>query len=186
MKLMIASDIHGSLYWGRRLLEAMDREGAPRLLLLGDLLYHGPRNALPEQYAPQELAALLNGRKGRIFGVRGNCDAEIDQVMLSFPMMAEYCLVPLGDRLLFAAHGHQAAFDGPPPLMPGDLFVRGHTHRPAWEISEQGILCLNPGSVSIPKDGTPHGYMIVDGSLILWKDTDGNEYHRLTLNGKEN
>lgn len=181
MKLMIASDIHGSAHWCRCLLEAFDREEADRLLLLGDILYHGPRNPLPEEYAPMEVATMLNARKGSVFGVRGNCDAEIDQMVLQFPMMAEYCLLFAGARTIFVTHGHIWNTDRLPPLRPGDLLLHGHTHRPAWEETPEGIVYLNPGSVSIPKENTPHGYLLLEGEELIWKTLDGEVYHRLPL-----
>ena len=176
MKWMIASDLHGSAFWCRRLLEAFDREGAQRLLLLGDLLYHGPRNALPEDYAPMEVAALLNERAGQICAVRGNCDAEIDQAVLRFPIMADYCLLPLEERTVFVTHGHLYHKDALPPLQPGDILLHGHTHVPAREELEEGILYLNPGSVSIPKEDSWHGYMLLEDGGFLWKDMEGREY----------
>ena len=174
MKLMIASDIHGSAFWCRRMLEAFDREGAERLMLLGDVLYHGPRNPLPDGHAPMEVAAMLNERAGRIFAVRGNCDAEIDQMVLQFPIMADYALLFIGSRLIVAAHGHIL-----PALSPGDVLVQGHTHLPSWERSEKGVLVLNPGSVAIPKDGTPHACILLDEDGAEWKTTDGEVFHRI-------
>ena len=181
MKLMIASDIHGSAFWCRRLLEVFDREGADRLLLLGDILYHGPRNALPEEYAPMEVAAMLNERSGSVFGVRGNCDAEIDQMVLQFPMMADYGLLFAGTHAVFATHGHLWHKENLPPLRAGDVLLHGHTHVPCWEKSGEGVFIFNPGSVSIPKEDTPRGYLILDGSEWIWKDLNGEAYHRERL-----
>lgn len=184
-KLMIASDIHGSAYWCRRLIEAYEREGADRLLLLGDLLYHGPRNDLPEEYAPKEVIALLAPLAGRLLCVRGNCDAEVDQMVLPFPILAEYAILPLGERLIYATHGHIHNGQTPPPLMPGDVLLHGHTHVPAWEpFGEAGQnLYLNPGSVSIPKAGSAHGYMTLEpaSGRFDWKDMDGQIYHSLSI-----
>lgn len=180
MKIMIASDIHGSAYYCRELLAAFDREGADRLLLLGDILYHGPRNDLPRDYAPKEVAAMLNERKNVISCVRGNCDAEIDQMMLDFPMMADYCLLFLGGRTVFATHGHLFDAEKLPPLQPGDILLHGHTHVPAWQPAGEQLV-LNPGSVSIPKEDSPRGYMLLDESAAVWKKLDGTEYHALEL-----
>lgn len=168
MKWMIASDIHGSAYYCKRLLAAYDREGADRLLLLGDLLYHGPRNDLPRDYAPKEVLALLNGRKASILCVRGNCDTEVDQMVLEFPILAEYAVLSVGGRLIYADHGHK----DPPPLQKGDILLRGHTHIPLAEL-RKGVLWLNPGSVSIPKEGSWHGYMTLENGTFLWKDLEG-------------
>lgn len=155
MKLLIASDIHGAAGYCRDLLAAWDREGADRLLLLGDLLYHGPRNDLPPDYAPKEVIALLNARKNQIFCVRGNCDTEVDQMVLEFPVLADYAVLTAGSRLLYATHGHVYNTAHLPPLQPGDILLHGHTHIPAWEVFGTDNLYLNPGSVSIPKAGTP-------------------------------
>lgn len=173
MKWLIASDIHGSAFWCEKLLKAFEGEKADRLLLLGDLLYHGPRNELPEGYAPKEVFRLLNGYKDKIFAVRGNCDAEIDQAVLEFPMMADYCLLVQGERMLFATHGHIYNDCAIPPLSKGSILLQGHTHVPRFEEKE-GILFLNPGSVSLPKDGSAHSYMLLEGSRLLLKSlSDG-------------
>ena len=181
MKLMIASDIHGSAYYCKALLEAFEREQADRLLLLGDILYHGPRNDLPREYAPKEVIAMLNGMKEKIFCVRGNCDTEVDQMVLEFPILADYCILPVKDRLIYATHGHNHNLQALPPLQRGDILLHGHTHIPAWEAFGNGNLYLNPGSVSIPKAGSSHSYMILDGNTAQWKSLDGGVYHEETL-----
>ena len=181
MRTLIASDIHGSALFCGRLLDAFRREEAERLLLLGDILYHGPRNDLPEGYAPKEVAEQLNALSAPVLGVRGNCDAEIDQVVLDFPMMAEYCLLLAGGRSFFVTHGHLYNTASLPPLRPGDILLHGHTHVPCWESFGDGNLYLNPGSVSIPKEDSPRGYMLLTDSEIVWKDLDGKPYHRLAL-----
>ena len=136
------------------LVRAFHREGADRLLLLGDLLYHGPRNDLPREYAPKRVAELLNDLAGSVLCVRGNCDAEVDQAMLLFPILAEYAALFVGDRVIFATHGHRYNDDTLPPLKKGDILLTGHTHIPMC-AETAGILCLNPGSVSIPKEDSP-------------------------------
>ena len=181
MKLMIASDIHGSAYFCRQLLEAFQREQADRLLLLGDILYHGPRNDLPRDYAPKEVLAMLNGMKERIFCVRGNCDTEVDQMVLEFPILADYCILPVGDRLIYATHGHNYNLQKLPPLQPGDILLHGHTHIPAWERFGDHNLYLNPGSVSIPKMDSAHSYMTLENSTLQWKSLDGSVYHTETI-----
>lgn len=181
MKLLIASDIHGAAGYCRRLLDAWDREGDCRLLLLGDILYHGPRNDLPPQYAPKEVLALLNARKGRIFCVRGNCDTEVDQMVLDFPILADYALLDLGGRLVYATHGHVYNLSQLPPLQPGDILLHGHTHVPAWQPFGTDNYYLNPGSVSIPKEQTPHSYLVLEGRTFTWKQLDGTPYHTLTV-----
>ena len=234
MKIMIASDIHGSAHYCRRMLDAFDREDADRLLLLGDILYHGPRNDLPEGYAPKEVIAMLNERKSQIFCVRGNCDTEVDQMVLEFPILADYCILTLdavkssgrysegdpadkydtddpadagraqGDkpdaddpagtdqeqtdasqrtggsghsRLIYTTHGHRFNIDNLPPLSDGDILLQGHTHIPSWQSFGSGSICLNPGSVSIPKAGSRHSYMILEGRQASWKDLAGDIYH---------
>ena len=177
MKLLIASDIHGAAGYCRDLLAAWDREGADRLLLLGDLLYHGPRNDLPPDYAPKEVIALLNARKNQIFCVRGNCDTEVDQMVLAFPILADYAVLPAGERLVYVTHGHHFNTKTPPPLCQGDVLLHGHTHIPAWEPFGRENLYLNPGSVSIPKNDTAHGYMTLENGVFTWKTLSGEPYH---------
>ena len=168
MKWMIASDLHGSAPACRELLSAFRREGADRLLLLGDLLYHGPRNDLPAGYDPKAVIALLNGCAGSIYCVRGNCDAEVDQMVLDFPIMADYLLLPVGEKLIFATHGHVYNADNLPPLRPGDVLLHGHTHLSACEAREGYTYC-NPGSVALPKGGEAPGYMTLGGTVLTWK-----------------
>ena len=179
MKYIIASDIHGSAYYCRRLLEAFDKEeGEKRLVLLGDTLYHGPRNNLPQEYAPKEVAAMLNARRNEIYAVRGNCDAEIDQMVLQFPITADYMLIDSGDIHMFVTHGHLFGEDHLPPICDGDYFMQGHTHvvKGEWkDLPAEGdapagkYFFANPGSISIPKDGN-RGYYVLDGSSLKWKE----------------
>ena len=180
MKWLIASDIHGSATYCRQLLDAFDREGADALLLLGDLLYHGPRNDLPEGYAPKTVIDLLNARREKIFCVRGNCEAEVDQMVLTFPVLADYMLLPLGDRMIYATHGHHASETNPPPLPQGSILLHGHTHVPACRECAGGWY-LNPGSVSIPKEGSPRGYMILENKTFTWKTLAGEAWKEFTL-----
>ena len=182
MKWMIASDLHGSAYYCRKMLEAFEREGAARLFLLGDLLYHGPRNDLPREYAPKEVIPLLNGKREKLLCVRGNCDAEVDQMVLEFPVLADYAVLPVGQRLIYATHGHIYHVKNLPPLAPGDVLLHGHTHVPAWTEFGQGNLYLNPGSVSIPKENSPHSYMTLKGNTMQWKELESSAvFHELTL-----
>ena len=182
MKWMIASDLHGSAYYCRKMLEAFEREEADRLFLLGDLLYHGPRNDLPREYAPKEVIPLLNGKKEKLLCVRGNCDAEVDQMVLEFPVLADYAVLPVEQRLIYATHGHIYHVKNLPPLAPGDVLLHGHTHVPAWTEFGQGNLYLNPGSVSIPKEDSPHSYMTLEGNTMQWKELESSAvFHELTL-----
>ncbi len=180
MKFLIASDIHGSAKYCRELLAAMDREQPDRVLLLGDLLYHGPRNDLPEEYAPKEVIAMLNGIREKLFCVRGNCDTEVDQMVLTFPILADYCLLEEKGVLIFATHGHHYNLSAPPLLKKGDILLHGHTHIPAWQETET-FTYLNPGSVSIPKEGSRHSYMTLENDEFLWKDLAGETYHRFCI-----
>lgn len=173
MKWMIASDIHGSELYLRELLDAYNREKADRMLLLGDLLYHGPRNDLPEGYQPKKVIELLNSMKEEILCVRGNCEAEVDQMVLEFPVMAEYAILTAGRRMIFATHGHVFNERNLPPLHKGDILLHGHTHVPKCTEHEDYIY-MNPGSVSIPKENSHHGYMIMEGQDFAWKDLEGN------------
>ncbi len=176
MKILIASDIHGSAYWCRRLMEAWDREKPERVVLLGDLLYHGPRNDLPEEYAPKQVIAMLNERRDSILCVRGNCDTEVDQMVLQFPILADYAWIAADGRRLFVTHGHIHNANNPPPLREGEILLHGHTHIPAWEDRGTFRVC-NPGSVSIPKENSPHGYMTMENGVFTWKTPDGTVYH---------
>ena len=181
MKWMIVSDLHGSAVYCRRMIEAFEREDADRLLLLGDLLYHGPRNDLPEGYAPKEVIPMLNGMKPKLLCVRGNCDAEVDQMVLDFPILADYAVLPVGQRLVYATHGHVHNLKNLPPLAPGDILLHGHTHIPAWTEFGEENLYLNPGSLSIPKEGSAHSYMTLEGKTFRWKTLEGETYHELSL-----
>ena len=176
MRWMIASDIHGSALFCRRMFERYREEKAGRLILLGDLLYHGPRNDLPEGYDPKGVIALLNEHASELFCVRGNCEAEVDQMVLSFPVMAEYALLPLGSSVIYMTHGHHANEQDPPPLKKGDILLCGHTHVPARRAHDS-FLYLNPGSVSIPKDGSVRSYMMFDGTHFTWKRLDDGEIY---------
>ena len=180
MKWLIASDLHGSAPCCQALLAAFRRERADKLLLLGDLLYHGPRNDLPEGYAPKQVISLLNAVKDSIFCVRGNCEAEVDQMVLDFPVLAEYCLLEAAGRLIFAAHGHHHNLQSPPPLKPGDVLLHGHTHIPAKDNSA-GFWYLNPGSVSLPKGGNPASYGILDGTVFAIFDFEGGKLAEIEL-----
>ena len=178
MKILIASDIHGSFYFCKLLLERIEDEKADRVLLLGDILYHGPRNDLPKDYAPKKVIAMLNPLAEKIVAIRGNCDAEVDQMVLEFPTMANYAVLDMGKHLIYATHGHIYNEENLPPLAKGDILLHGHTHVPKCSVHEEYVY-LNPGSVSIPKEDSWHGYMTVENGLILWKDFDGeikNEY----------
>ena len=168
MKLLIASDIHGSAHYCRQLIMAVEQENPAKVLLLGDLLYHGPRNNLPTEYAPKEVAAMLNGIKEKLICVRGNCDTEVDQMMLEFPVLSDSAIICWDGMTIYAAHGHHTF----PPLQQGDVVLSGHTHVPADYVKD-GVRYLNPGSVSIPKEESWHGYMVLECGNFTWKNLKG-------------
>ena len=167
MKLLIASDIHGSAYWCGKLLELAQQEQPDKLVILGDVLYHGPRNDLPAQYAPKQVIAMLSDWKEKILCVRGNCEAEVDQMVLPFPCMSTYSQLLVDGKTLFLTHGHHYNPDALPALQPGDVFLYGHTHVKLDEM-RQDIRCLNPGSVSIPKDGS-HSCLIYENGEFSFR-----------------
>ena len=175
MKFTIASDIHGSEYYCKKLIEAFHREQAERMIILGDILYHGPRNGLPRDYNPKSVIAMMNELSSKLICVRGNCDTEVDQMVLDFPIMADYGILPVENKIIYATHGHVFGEDNPPPLKSGDILLCGHTHVP--KIADKGdYVYLNPGSVSIPKENSEHSYMILEDGQFTWKNLEGSEY----------
>lgn len=180
MKLMVASDIHGSAFYCDKMIRAYERETADKLLLLGDLLYHGPRNDLPEGYNPKESIRMLNEMKREILCVRGNCEAEADQMVLEFPVMAEYMILYIDYHMVFATHGHVHNLDNIPPLKEGDILMHGHTHVQALK-QQKGIYYVNPGSVSIPKEGNDNSYMIYEDGEFMIKTLSGIMLSRLKI-----
>lgn len=177
MKLLVASDIHGSLSATRHVVEAFEKEQADYLVFLGDAMYHGPRNPLPDAYEPAEVAKLLNTLKDKVIAVRGNCDSEVDQMLLDFPITADYQNMPLTKTRLFATHGH--IFEPatiPASVKRGDIFAFGHIHLPILEMNESGILILNPGSVALPKESHPPTYALISEDRVEIKTFDGKVY----------
>ena len=175
MRFIIASDIHGSAKYCRLLLERFEAESAEKLLLLGDILYHGPRNELPEEYNPKAVTEMLSGYKDKIICARGNCEAEVDQMVLPFPVSADYAYVFADGVNMVLSHGHR----GVPPLSCGDVYLTGHTHVPLCE--NEGFYHLNPGSVSLPKEGSAHGYISYADRTFAFKDIAGKPYKTLKL-----
>ncbi len=176
MKFLIASDIHGSAYYCEKLLEKINEEKADRVIILGDILYHGPRNDLPKDYAPKKVIEMLNPLKEKLLCVRGNCDTEVDQMVLSFPVLADYSVIPVGDKLIYATHGHNYNCEKLPPIAKGDILLNGHTHVSKCDVNEDFIY-MNPGSVSIPKEDTPHSYMTLENGEFLWKNLETGEIY---------
>lgn len=173
MKLLIASDIHGDLASAKHVIDVMDREGCDKLVLLGDILYHGPRNDLPGGYDPKGVIELLNGRASSILAVRGNCDTEVDQMVLSFPILADYAYICVDGLRIFATHGHKFNTETPPPLASGDILLHGHTHVLCYQTFGEGNVYINPGSISIPKGGNKKTYIIYEDRKFRTVSIDG-------------
>ena len=169
MKYVIASDIHGSADWCEKLLQLFTMEQADKLVLLGDILYHGPRNDFPDGYSPKRVFAMLNAVKEKIVCIRGNCDSEVDQMVLQFPCLADYALVDGGVCTLFATHGHLYNKDMPPLLQKEDILLNGHFHCPEFSHMQTGYY-VNCGSVALPKDGTPHSCIVYENGTFAFKD----------------
>lgn len=185
MKYLIASDIHGCATAARLLSDRFHKGKCDKILLLGDLLYHGPRNALPQGYDTIETAKILNTLRDRIISVRGNCDAEVDQVMLEFSITSDHLLIPCADKLMFASHGHHYGPDNIPPTGSGDILLCGHTHIPGHR-DVGGMLYCNPGSTSIPKGGSKPSFMTFDGEKMYWKElATGSVFDMLDLRSPE-
>jgi len=176
MKLFIASDIHGSALWCRKMMERFREEQADKILLLGDILYHGPRNDLPDEYAPKAVIEMLNPLADKIISVRGNCEAEVDQMVLKFPVLADYSILELNEVLIFATHGHLYGEKNPPSFVKNGILLCGHTHVPACRECKTDtgdtFQYLNTGSVSIPKEASCHSYMIFENGIFTWKDIE--------------
>ena len=181
MKWFIASDLHGSAIYAEKMLKAFDSEKADRLLFLGDFLYHGPRNDLPLGYNPKAVIDMVNKRTDIFTCVRGNCEAEVDQMVLDFPVLADYAIIPLENgNSIFATHGHIYNETNLPPLKKGDILLHGHTHVPKC-VKHESFTYLNPGSLSIPKEDSWNGYMTLENGIFIWKDLDGNIKHEISL-----
>lgn len=172
---MFASDVHGDFSCALAMLEAFGREKADRLVLLGDLLYHGPRNDLPEGYAPKKVIELLNQNKEKLLCVRGNCEAEVDSMVLSFPVMAEYAVLFLDGVTCYVTHGHHIGESNADSIPKGDVLINGHTHVYAARELECGVFYLNPGSVSLPKEGQAKSYMVYENGSFEIKSLLGGE-----------
>lgn len=173
MKLLIASDLHGSAFYTDLTLRFFHDSGADRLVLLGDLLYHGPRNDLPRDYAPKRVIEALNPLGDRIVAVRGNCEAEVDQMVLTFPVSSDYGVIFDGKQTIYLSHGHRPV----PPMAAGSVYLTGHTHIPL-DVIENGARHMNPGSVSIPKENSPHSCMLYEDGIFSWYDLETGKTYR--------
>lgn len=177
---MFISDIHGSSYYVAKAIEKYKEEGADYIVLLGDILYHGPRNSLPKEYEPKKVIQILNDLKDKIICVRGNCDAEVDQMVLEFPIMSDYNIIFHNNKRIFATHGHLFNESNMPPIEDGDIIIHGHTHIPVAKKLDNRYI-LNPGSISLPKENNPNSYGIIEGKEFLIKDFDGNIIKSIVL-----
>lgn len=180
MKLLFISDIHGSLYYLNRVLELCREEDPNYIVILGDELYHGARNPLPKDYNPKAVAELLNSYKDKIIAIRGNCDSEVDQMVLEYPMLSDYSTILYNDRRLFLTHGHIYNVDNLPNLNKGDVLIYGHTHVSLAE-KHKDVFILNPGSITFPKENTPNSYGVLENDIFKIKTLDGNTYKKIEL-----
>ncbi len=180
MKIFFISDIHGSPFYLEKALKCYKEEAANFIVILGDTLYHGPRNPLPKDYNPQAVANLLNRYKDKIIAVRGNCDSEVDQILIEYPMMADYSIILCNNRRLFLTHGHIYNEDKMPSLSRNDVLIHGHTHIPVAKKHNE-IYVLNPGSVTLPKENHPNSYAILQDDLFQIKDLQGDVIKEIEL-----
>lgn len=174
MKLLIISDIHGDADCLERALSVFEDEGCDKIVILGDILYHGPRNDLPSGYAPKRVISMLNPLSEKIIAVRGNCDAEVDGMVLTFPIMADYTRIITDELSIFATHGHKFNTGTDRVLGKGEILLHGHTHILMCQEFGNDNLYLNPGSISLPKEGNPKTYMLYENRCFTVKDFDGN------------
>ena len=173
MTLFFLADIHGSEYYLAKAMDRFEKEGASFLVLVGDLLYHGPRNPFPRDYSPAKVAEMLNELDKKIIAIRGNCDSDVDQMVLSFPMLSDHGSILINNKRIFLSHGHVYNSENLAPLNRGDIFVTAHTHIP--EILEKdGVIVFNPGSISLPKGGSVNSYGVMDEEVFVVKDLNGN------------
>ena len=180
MKVLVISDIHGSGYYAEKIKEINEKEQPDKIILLGDIYYHGPRNNLSQEYEPMKVAQILNSLKDKLSVVKGNCDAEVDQWLVDFPIISEMGCIMIDGISMYITHGHKYNYENKPPMCPHDILIFGHTHVPFAEDCEDGIF-INPGSVSIPKEGSKNSYLIYENGVFLWKDLDGEVYKSLEL-----
>ena len=173
MKLLICSDIHGDFESAQAAISAYKNEGADRLLILGDILYHGPRNDLPSTYNPKAVIELLNANKSIIMSVRGNCDTEVDQMVLNFPILADYAILSLDGLTVYATHGHKFNTENPLPMCTGDILLHGHTHVLTCVDFGDSNTYLNPGSIALPKENNPRTYMVYENRTFTVKTLSG-------------
>lgn len=180
MKLIFISDIHGSLKYAKKALEIFHKEEGTNLIILGDVLYHGPRNPLPEEYNPQGVVEVFNSINNKIIAVRGNCEAEVDQMLLDFPCMSDYSILFWEGIRIFLTHGHIFNENNMPKLSEGDVMIHGHTHVLKSCIKD-GVKIINPGSITYPKENNPHSYGVLEGKTFLIKNINGAVIRKIEL-----
>ncbi len=180
MKLLFASDLHGSMFYCNALLNIIEKENPDKIILLGDILYHGPRNPLPKDYNPQKVFEALNTLKDKIICVRGNCDSEVDQMVLDFPIMADYSILNIDNINLFLTHGHIYNKENMPNIEDKDILIHGHTHVNTIEKLEKATY-INPGSISMPKEEQENSYMVYENKNFIIKNLEGKELKSLNL-----
>jgi len=180
MKLFFISDIHGSEYYLNKALERFKEEKADYIVILGDHLYHGPRNPFPQGYEPKKVTEILNSLSDKIISIRGNCDSEVDQMVLDFPMMADYSIIFYEGKKFFLTHGHIYNEKNMPKLKDNDVFIYGHTHILRAEKVDN-VFLLNPGSISLPKENNPHTYGVLEKDTFRIKDLDGNVVKEINI-----
>lgn len=180
MKIFFMSDIHGSLYYLNKALKAYEREKCEYIVILGDVLYHGPRNDIPKGYDPKSVANILNKLKNKIMCVKGNCDGEVDQMMIEFPILCDYSTIFYKEKRLFLTHGHKYNKNNMLPVDKGDIIISGHTHIPVCEKVE-GVYFINPGSITFPKENTKHSYGILEDDKFIIKDLNGENILQITI-----
>lgn len=181
MKIFFISDIHGSIDCLNKAMEQFRKEEADYIVVLGDALYHGPRNNIPSSYNPKEVVEVLNTYKDKIIAVRGNCDSEVDQMLIKYPMMCDYSIILHKGKRLFLTHGHIYNRENLPNIGRGDILVHGHTHIPVAEKMENGIIVFNPGSITIPKENNPNSYGVLEGNMLKVKDLEGNIIREISM-----
>ncbi|BDR67587.1 phosphoesterase [Clostridium tetani] len=180
MKLFFISDIHGSSYYLEKVINIFEKEKADYLVILGDELYHGARNPLPKEYNPKKVAEILNTYKNKIIAVRGNCDSEVDQMVLNYPIMSDYSIILYNNRRLFLTHGHIYNKNNLPTISNGDVLIYGHTHLPLAERINN-IFIINPGSITFPKENTPHCYGILENNTFKIKTLDEEVFKEINI-----
>lgn len=170
MKYLVVSDIHGSLFYANKILELINNEKVDKVILLGDLYYHGPRNPLPIEYNPKEVCNLLNSIKDKIICIKGNCDAEVDEMISEFEFNKNI-LLDINNKKFMFTHGHKYNIENKVDNI--DVLIYGHFHT-GFIKKEDGVIYVNAGSITLPKNGTKNSYLVIDENYIYLKDLENN------------